>query len=297
MYIILIIIAIALVLYLLWHHQHTLKVRAYLMTESIRNRDFSFRLSTKGLLFGERAMQQSLNDMGEEVRQLVNHSEVESWEKLTRVLTHEIMNSTAPIASISSSLLNRDDVVGTPLEEGIRAIHSTAARLNTFVVNYRKMSQLQKPEPQDFDLTPFLKNLTSLYPELEWEIDMPSTCIAHTDAALLHQVLINMVKNALEAGAKKMGLKVERIDTSYHHQSYQIETSNASRVSITISNDGKPIPPDVRSSIFIPFFTTKATGSGIGLSLSRQIIIKQGGSLELLDTPMPTYHTSFCIQI
>jgi signal transduction histidine kinase len=297
MYIILIIIAIALVLYLLWHHQHTLKVRAYLMTESIRNRDFSFRLSTKGLLFGERAMQQSLNDMGEEVRQLVNHSEVESWEKLTRVLTHEIMNSTAPIASISSSLLNRNDVVGTPLEEGIRAIHSTAARLNTFVVNYRKMSQLQKPEPQDFDLTPFLKNLTSLYPELEWEIDMPSTCIAHTDAALLHQVLINMVKNALEAGAKKMGLKVERIESSYHHQSYQIETSNASRVSITISNDGKPIPPDVRSSIFIPFFTTKATGSGIGLSLSRQIIIKQGGSLELLDTPMPTYHTSFCIQI
>ena len=297
MYIILIIIAIALVLYLLWHHQHTLKVRAYLMTESIRNRDFSFRLSTKGLLFGERAMQQSLNDMGEEVRQLVNHSEVESWEKLTRVLTHEIMNSTAPIASISSSLLNRDDVVGTPLEEGIRAIHSTAARLNTFVVNYRKMSQLQKPEPQDFDLTPFLKNLTSLYPELEWEIDMPPTCTAHTDAALLHQVLINMVKNALEAGAKKMGLKVERIESSYHHQSYQIETSNASRVSITISNDGKPIPPNVRSSIFIPFFTTKATGSGIGLSLSRQIIIKQGGSLELLDTPMPTYHTSFCIQI
>ena len=267
------------------------------MTESIRNRDFSFRLSTKGLLFGERAMQQSLNDMGEEVRQLVNHSEVESWEKLTRVLTHEIMNSTAPIASISSSLLNREDVVGTPLEEGIRAIHSTAARLNTFVVNYRKMSQLQKPEPQDFDLTPFLKNLTSLYPELEWEIDMSSTCTAHTDAALLHQVLINMVKNALEAGAKKMGLKVERIDTSYHHQSYQIETSNANRVSITISNDGKPIPPNVRSSIFIPFFTTKATGSGIGLSLSRQIIIKQGGSLELLDTPMPTYHTSFCIQI
>ena len=297
MYIILIIIAIALVLYLLWHHQHTLKVRAYLMTESIRNRDFSFRLSTKGLMFGERAMQQSLNDMGEEVRQLVNHSEVESWEKLTRVLTHEIMNSTAPIASISSSLLNRDDVVGTPLEEGIRAIHSTAARLNTFVVNYRKMSQLQKPEPQDFDLTPFLKNLTSLYPELEWEIDMPSTCTAHTDAALLHQVLINMVKHALEAGAKKMGLKVERIEPSYHHQSYQIETSNASRVSITISNDGKPIPPDVRSSIFIPFFTTKATGSGIGLSLSRQIIIKQGGSLELLDTPMPSYHTSFCIQI
>ena len=297
MYIILIIIAIALVLYLLWHHQHTLKVRAYLMTESIRNRDFSFRLSTKGLLFGERAMQQSLNDMGEEVRKLVNHSEVESWEKLTRVLTHEIMNSTAPIASISSSLLNRDDVVGTPLEEGIRAIHSTAARLNTFVVNYRKMSQLQKPEPQDFDLTPFLKNLTSLYPELEWEIDMPPTCTVHTDAALLHQVLINMVKNALEAGAKKMGLKVERIESSYHHQSYQIETSNASRVSITISNDGKPIPPDVRSSIFIPFFTTKATGSGIGLSLSRQIIIKQGGSLELLDTPMPTYHTSFCIQI
>ena len=276
MYIILIILAIALVLYLLWHHQHTLKVRAYLMTESIRNRDFSFRLSTKGLLFGERAMQQSLNDMGEEVRQLVNHSEVESWEKLTRVLTHEIMNSTAPIASISSSLLNRDDVVGTPLEEGIRAIHSTAARLNTFVVNYRKMSQLQQTDIKEIVLADIIRDIRQLYPDITWDAYVADDIIVCADPNMLRQIIINLVKNAIEAGAQHIGIEV-----SDNH--------------LYISNDGQPIPAEARQSIFVPFFTTKRTGNGIGLSLSRRMMIQQGGSLNLTDHPLSGYHTTFSI--
>lgn len=297
MYITLIIIAIALVFYLLWKHQQKLKLRAYLMTESIRNRDFSFRLSSKGLLPGERAMQESLYDMGQEVRKLVNQNEVESWEKLTRVLTHEIMNSAAPIASIASSMLQRQDVVGTPLEEGIRAIHSTAARLNSFVENYRKMSEGHKAMPENVELSSFVKNLTALYPDLSWSVKVPNECMVRTDASMLHQVLVNMIKNAVEADAKRVELRVEKTEDVPRQHLRPAETGTPNHVNIIVSNDGKPIPPHVRSSMFVPFFTTKVTGRGIGLSLSRQFIVKQGGILELMDTPIPSYVSSFRIGI
>ena len=125
--------------------QRSLKLRAHLMQEAIRNHDFTFRLPIDGLLPGERAMQQTLNKLGETIRQQVNLNEVESWERLTRVLTHEMMNATAPITSISQSMLGRDDVKGSPLEPGIQAIYDTSRHLNDFVVNYRKMSELEKP--------------------------------------------------------------------------------------------------------------------------------------------------------
>lgn len=103
-----IIIGIGIVACAAWffHHQRRLRLRAHLMQEAMRNRDFTFRLPTKGLLSGERAMQEALNQLGETIRQQVNQSEVESWERLTRVLTHEMMNATAPITSISQLLLN-----------------------------------------------------------------------------------------------------------------------------------------------------------------------------------------------
>ena len=94
-------------------HQRKLRLRAHLMQEAIRNRDFTFRMPTDGMFFGERAMQETLNQLGGIIRQQVNQNEVESWERLTRVLTHEMMNATAPITSISQSLLNRSDVKGT----------------------------------------------------------------------------------------------------------------------------------------------------------------------------------------
>ena len=136
---------------LVWtiRRQRSLKLRAHLMQEAMRNHDFTFRLPTDGLLPGERAMQQTLNQLGETIHQQVNQSEVESWERLTRVLTHEMMNATAPITSISQSLLGRTDVKGTPLEPGIQAIYDTSRHLSDFVANYRKMSELEKPMMAD----------------------------------------------------------------------------------------------------------------------------------------------------
>ncbi len=109
-----------------YRHQCLLRDRAQLMRDAIHHRDFSFRLSTKGLLFGERALQNALNDMGHEIEKLVAHNEVEAWQRLTRVLTHEIMNVITPIRSITQSYLSEPQIKGSGDEEGIQAIYETS---------------------------------------------------------------------------------------------------------------------------------------------------------------------------
>ena len=273
-----IIIGVLLVAAVVWfiHHQRSLRMRAYLMEEAMRNHDFTFRLPTNGMLPGERAMQETLNHLGETIRQQINQNEVESWERLTRVLTHEIMNATAPIASISQSMLGRDDVKGTPLEEGIHAIHATSQHLNAFVDSYRKMSQLQQTDIKEIVLADIIRDIRQLYPDITWDAYVADDIIVCADPNMLRQIIINLVKNAIEAGAQHIGIEV-----SDNH--------------LYISNDGQPIPAEARQSIFVPFFTTKRTGNGIGLSLSRRMMIQQGGSLNLTDHPLSGYHTIFSI--
>ena len=259
-----------------YHHQTILRDRAYLMREAIRNHDFTFHLPVKGLFFGERALQEALNDLGKDISSLVAQNEVESWQKLTRVLTHEIMNATTPICSISQAYLNNPQIKGTPYEEGIRTIYDTTRGLSAFVDSYRKFTQLQEPVPTDIILVDLINSLKLLYKDIEWNISIPSETTIHADENLIRQVLINITKNAIEAGAKKM----------------DIRWNNA----LYISNNGVPIPAGARREIFIPFFTTKSNGSGIGLALSRQIIMRQGMNLRLADTPVSGYHTTFIIE-
>lgn len=274
-----IIIGVLLVVAIAWfvHHQRSLKWRARLMQEAIRNHDFTFRMPTNGLLSGERAMQETLNQLGETIRQQVSQNEVESWERLTRVLTHEIMNATAPISSISQSLLSRPDVKDTPLEEGIHAIFTTSQHLNTFVDSYRKLSQLQQPALERVRLAGLLRDIQQLYPNITWQSSVADDATVCADPNMLRQILINLVKNAIEAGAKQIGMEF-------------------SSPSLFVSNDGLPIPAEARKSIFVPFFTTKQTGSGVGLSLSRRMLIQQGGNLSLLDQPKSGYHTTFSLE-
>ncbi|MBR4481202.1 MAG: HAMP domain-containing histidine kinase [Prevotella sp.] len=250
-------------------HQRRLRLRAHLMQEAIRNHDFTFRLPTNGLLPGERAMQETLNQLGDTIRQQVKQNEVESWERLTRVLTHEIMNATAPIASISQSLLSRPDVKGTPLEEGIHAIFATSRHLNEFVANYRKMSELEQPVLADIHLRPMIDDICRAYPELSWQVSVSSDIIVRADAGMLRQVLMNLMKNAIEAEAHKIIVRV-------------VDDGSPSLM-LYVGNDGLPIPAENRQSLFVPFFTTKRSGSGIGLSLSRRMMIQQGGMLDLTE--------------
>ena len=263
-------------------HQRSLVRRARLMQEAIRNHDLTFQLPTKHMFSGERALQETLNQLGEHIREQVNLGEVESWEKLTRVLTHEIMNATAPIASISQMMLHHPSVKDSDLEEGVNAIHNTVVHLNSFVDGYRKYSELQKPVPQPVDLVAVIGEIEQLFKDVKWINDTPSTLTIKTDPNLLRQILINLVKNAIEAGTKTLGVECEH--------------GADGKVLLYISNDGEIIPADVRSSIFVPFFTTKRTGNGIGLSLSRRLLTIQGGMMSLLDQPRMGMHTTFLLE-
>lgn len=282
-----IIIGVALLALIIWtiRRQRSLKIRAHLMQEAMRNHDFTFRLPTDGLLPGERAMQQTLNQMGETIRQQVNQSEVESWERLTRVLTHEMMNATAPITSISQLMLGREDVKGTPLEPGIQAIYDTSRHLSDFVSNYRKMSELEKPVLTDVSFSPLLEDVCKAYPELTWKISIHNDITVKADVGMLRQVLMNMTRNAKEAGAKK--ITIEQIEDS----------SNNQKLTLFIGNDGLPIPAENRQSLFIPFFTTKRNGNGIGLSLSRRMMVQQGGMLDLAEKQLFGCHAGFILTI
>ena len=269
------------------HHQHKLRLRAHLMKEAIRNQDFSFRLPTNNLLPGERAMQEALNELGENIRQQMNKNEVESWERLTRVLTHEMMNATAPITSISQSLLSRPDVKGTLLEDGIKAIYDTSRHLSDFVTNYRKMSELEKPVLSEVPLRPMLDELCKTYQQLAWTIDVPADTILKADKGMLRQILMNLIKNAIEAEATKIIIELTNQPSP--------NTQHPSPLTLLIGNDGSPIPAENRQSLFVPFFTTKRTGSGIGLSLSRRMMIQQGGMLDLAEKNLPGCHVTFVL--
>lgn len=268
----------------LWfrRHQRQLAQRASIMQEAIHNHDFSFRLPTTNLFSGERALQETLNQLGEHIREQVNLGEVQSWEKLTRVLTHEIMNATAPIASISQSMLNNPAVKGTDLEEGVQAINGTVKHLNSFVDGYRKYSQLQKPSPRKVELAPVVRDIANLYPNVQWVIHVEEGTVVKTDPNLLRQILINLTVNAIDAHAKTIGMTCEQ--------------GMNGKLLLYVSNDGDLIPAEARSSIFVPFFTTKRTGNGIGLSLSRRLLAMQGGMMSLLDNPRNGYHTTFLLE-
>lgn len=274
---------------LAYRHQCLLRDRARLMHDAIRHRDFTFRLPTKGLLFGERALQEVLNDMGQDIQRLVAQGEVESWQRLTRVLTHEIMNATTPIRSISQAYLSDPSIKGSAYEEGIRAIRDTSMGLAVFVDSYRKMTQLQEPIMKDINLSGFLASLPAIHPHIRWEIDVPSDTIIRADESLLRQVFINIARNASEANAHTIGIR--------HVPRQQVSRRPPHAFcKLQVSNDGHSIPDDVACDVFVPFFTTKPQGSGIGLSLSRRILMMQGFSLSLREHPITGYNVTFEIE-
>lgn len=274
------------IIYLFFRHQRKLKDRAFMMREAVRNGDYSFKLSTKGLLPGERALQQALNDMEGDIARLVAKHEVESWQKLTRVLTHEIMNATAPISSICQAYLSNPRLQGTPYEEGIRAIHDTSRSLTAFVDSYRKLTQLQEPILEKLSLPSFLEGIKILYPDIKWQVSLPEDTTTEADANMLRQVFINLAKNAIEAHATIIDVRCRKVSG---------DNENAPFV-LYVSNDGDPIPSEAVRDIFVPFFTTKPTGTGIGLSISRQMLMMQGFDLSLSGRSLSGFHVTFRIE-
>ena len=279
--IILLVLIIVMLLIWQWRHQRLLSLRVRLMREAIRNRDFTFRLPANRMFHGERDLQVALNEMSGEINRLLARSEVESWQRLTRVLTHEIMNAVAPISSITQAYISSPLVKGTPLEEGMQAIRDTSINLQTFVDSYRKLTQLQAPHIEEVSIDGLIRSLRTLYPSIVWHVNIGNSQeIVSADSGMLRQVMVNLTKNAIEAGAHNIDLRLDYDDT---------------RTLLLVSNDAPHIPPKEAREIFVPFFTTKPSGTGIGLPLSRQMMLAQEGDLWLAETPVAGFHTTFVI--
>ena len=213
------------------------------------------------------------------IRSVLEENEMEAWQKLVRVLTHEIMNSITPIISLSDTLCERAVQQGMDesslMLQGMQTIHRRSKGLLNFVENYRKLSRLSSPMLAPVSVGDLLGDIKKLFASSKvqyvYRIEDESRVLM-ADRSQMEQVLINLLKNATEACAEQEHPEV-MVATSYDQE------KRIFRLSVT--DNGCGILPEVLDRIFIPFFTTKPTGSGIGLSLCKQIMTLHGGSLQV----------------
>ena len=204
--------------------------------------------------------------------------EQDSWTKLIRVLTHEIMNTVSPIASLSDAMAKSVDENGKSdldIKSGLETISDSSKNLIAFVQTYRQLSGVAKPIRRALDLQELMDSVIGL--NREFLAAYGAACIytpeepdlmLYADEGQISQILINLIKNALQAGAKHIGITARMAEDD--------------EVVIRVANDGAPIPPESQEQIFVPFFTTKKEGSGIGLSLARQIMRQHNGTIDLV---------------
>ncbi len=204
--------------------------------------------------------------------------EQDSWTKLIRVLTHEIMNTVSPIASLSDAMAKSVDGNGhseLDLKAGLETISDSSKNLIDFVQTYRQLSGVAKPIRKALDLQELMDSVISLNSEFATSCGALCTyrseepdLMVYADEGQISQILINLIKNALQAGAK--------------HVDITARMGKDDELIVQVANDGEPIPVSAQEQIFIPFYTTKKEGSGIGLSISRQIMRNHNGSIELV---------------
>ena len=201
------------------------------------------------------------------------NQEIDSWVKLIRVLTHEIMNTITPIVSLSEVMLTQAEG-GRKAE--LEVINRTSKELVRFVENYRKFTHVPTPVPQLFYVKPFLERMARLAeqrmkPGCTVGVDVsPEDLLVYVDEGLIGRVVSNLLKNAVEAVGG---------DGSVSVRAY---TGDDDKVVVDVTDDGEPIPDDVAAHVFVPFFTTKKDGSGVGLSISRQIMRVSNGTIQLV---------------
>ena len=236
----------------------------------------------------------------------LSNQEIDSWIKLIRVLTHEIMNTITPVTSLSETLLKelgesdekliaassshnkeeegkeekgREEENQKSLRIGLETIHKTGTELLSFVNNYRRFTHVPQPQPSLFYVEPFLNRMAMLCNhEVSIEVS-PKDLIAYADESLIAHVVTNLLKNAVEAIKEKESTEVSEDKHAFIRIKAYANEQEA--IVIDVTNNAGIIPDDIAAHIFIPFFTTKKEGSGIGLSLSRQIMRVSGGTLSL----------------
>jgi nitrogen fixation/metabolism regulation signal transduction histidine kinase len=267
-------------------------------TVHLENRSFKVLLSatafqTEGKKFMLIAFQN--------INEALDETESKAWKKLLSVMTHEIMNSVAPISSLADTLKNRleksmaqldnQDGAVHDLELGIETIKRRSEGLLKFAETYRNLNKITNPSLKKIYVRDLFENLYQLMEptldqkNIEMDIVLKDTGLAiEVDPSLIEQVLINLVVNAKEALKDKEDARII----------LSASVTNNQKVQIKVSDNGSGIPEDILDNIFIPFFSTKKTGSGIGLSLCKQIMMLHKGSIQVHS--VPGMGTAFTLQ-
>ena len=223
----------------------------------------------------------------------LDEREIDSWIRLVRVLTHEMMNSLTPVTSLSEMLLSLPGAQkDEELRQGLETIHTTGQGLVNFVMSYRKLTRLPSPEPTLIDVRPFLERMVQLakhqHPLSRVRITLENVqedLMTFADESMMTQVMTNLLKNAMHAIGEAPNGEI-RLRAYCDAQDV---------VRIEVANNGPKITPEIAEQMFVPCFTTKEDGSGIGLSLSKQMMRLQGGNVSLL--PYRDEWTTFAIML
>ena len=263
-------IVVAVIATLRTRHKDIKKV-AYMM-DALEDGELNFRFQDKN------KFNRTLNRIRTICEKQRQAHEQDSWTKLIRVLTHEIMNTVSPIASLSDVMAKSVDENGQSeldIKAGLETISDSSKNLIEFVQTYRQLSGVAKPIRRALDLQELMDNVIALNSELA--VSYGAVCtyrpeesdlMIYADEGQISQIFINLIKNALQAGAKHIDITA-RMDKD-------------DEMVVRVANDGAPIPASAQEQIFIPFYTTKKEGSGIGLSISRQIMRNHNGTIELV---------------
>jgi signal transduction histidine kinase len=263
-------IVVAVITWLRTRHKDIKKV-AYMM-DALEDGELNFRFQDNN------KFNRTLNRIRTIFEKQRQAHEQDSWTKLIRVLTHEIMNTVSPIASLSDAMAKSVDEHGhseLDIKAGLETISDSSKNLIGFVQTYRQLSGVAKPIRKALDLQELMDSVISL--NREFATASGATCtyrpedadlMIYADEGQIAQILINLIKNALQAGARNIDISARM--------------GKNDEVIVRVANDGEPIPVSAQEQIFIPFYTTKKEGSGIGLSLSRQIMRNHNGSIELV---------------
>ena len=265
-----IVATVAAVIAIIRTRQRTIRKVAYMM-DALEDGELNFRFKDSNKL------NRTLNRIRTIFERQRQQHEQDSWTKLIRVLTHEIMNTVSPISSLSDALAKSVDENGhsdLDIKAGLETISDSSKNLIGFVQTYRELSGVAKPIRKALDLRELIESVISL--NSEYTASLGAVCqykleevdlMIYADEGQISQILINLIKNALQAGAKHIDISARMGDED--------------DVIIDVANDGEPIPVSGQEQIFIPFYTTKKEGSGIGLSISRQIMRNHNGTIEL----------------
>lgn len=277
------VILILLACSLYWDQKKTIRRMEHLIANiHYGDLNLSFPVPSSGGAEAEltRSMNEALNAFRSRLyNSVVAEAETEAWQKLIRVLTHEIMNSIAPIISLSETVTERAESNGMNerdygiMLQAIQTIHRRSKGLLDFVENYRKLTRIPAPTMQLFPVSALFDDIQKLVPANDVRFVYfikPSELRLYADRGMIEQVLINLLKNAVEACSESLSPEV-RIE-AFRRDGIPV---------ITISDNGSGIVPEALDKVFVPFFTTKPGGSGIGLSVCRQIMNRHGGNITV----------------